>query len=88
MSVTSLRLQPDLEKRLNETAGKLQRSKNWLINQAIKDFLNKESLEDKRWQETLAALESLRKGDVVDAGSVHSWLESWGTDNELQKPVK
>lgn len=88
MSVTSIRLQPDIEKTLVEVAGKLQRSKNWVINQAIKEFLKKENLEEKRWQDTLQALDSLSKGRVVEGASVHSWLESWGTDTELQKPKK
>lgn len=88
MSVTSIRLQPEVEKTLNETAAKLQRSKNWIINQAIKEFLNKESLDDKRWQDTLDALDSLNSGDVVKGESVHSWLKSWGSDSELQKPKK
>jgi len=88
MSVTSIRLQPELEKTLDETATKLQRSKNWIINQAIKEYLNKENLDDKRWKDTLAALESLNNGDVIEGESVHSWLKSWGSDSELQKPEK
>jgi len=88
MSVTSIRLQPDIEKTLEEAAEKLQRSKNWLINQAIKEYLQKESLENKRWQDTLVALDSLNNGKVVEGAAVHAWLESWGTDNELQKPEK
>jgi len=88
MSVTSIRLQPDIEKTLEEAAEKLQRSKNWLINQAIKEFLQKESLDNKRWQDTLTALDSLNDGKVIEGASVHSWLESWGSDAELEKPTK
>lgn len=88
MSVTSIRLQPGVEKTLEEAAEKLQRSKNWLINQAIKEFLQKESLENKRWQDTLIALESLTKSKAVKGASVHSWLESWGSETELEKPEK
>lgn len=88
MSVTSIRLQPGLEKALDETAEKLQRSRNWLINQAIKEYLKKESIEDKRWEDTLMALDSLSNGEVINSASVHSWLESWGSDSELQKPEK
>lgn len=88
MSVTSIRLQPDIEKTLEEAAKKLQRSKNWLINQAIKEFLQKEGLENKRWQDTLKALDSLNSGKVVEGATVHSWLESWRSDTELEKPKK
>lgn len=88
MPVTSVRLQADLEKTLDEVAGKLQRSRNWVINQAIKEFLSKENLEEQRWQDTLQALDSLNKGHVVDGAAVHSWLESWGADTEHEKPTK
>ncbi|MGO2510278.1 hypothetical protein [Marinomonas polaris] len=41
----------------------------------------------KEWQQTLDALESVAKGKVVDASEVHKWLNSWGTDNELEAPT-
>lgn len=86
MSVTSIRLQTELEEPLDELASKLSRSKNWIINQAIKDYLSAQALEEKRWQDTLQALESVSQGKVVDGDKVHEWLESWGTSNELDAP--
>lgn len=86
MSVTSIRLQTELEEPLDELASKLSRSKNWIINQAIKDYLSAQALEEKRWQDTLQALESVSQGKVVDGEKVHEWLESWGTNTELDAP--
>lgn len=40
----------------------------------------------KEWQQTLDALESVAKGKVIAAKEVHEWLNSWGTDNELEAP--
>lgn len=40
----------------------------------------------KALQETLAAMESVARGEVVDADEVHAWLRSWGTSNELPPP--
>lgn len=40
-----------------------------------------------KWQQTLDALDSAAKGKVVDASEVHKWLNSWGTDNELEAPA-
>ena len=56
MSITSIRLADDVDQPLDFLAKKLDRSKNYLINQAIKEFLAKQSLEDSRWQDTLEAL--------------------------------
>ena len=86
MSVTSVRLNADIEAPLESLASKLQRSKNYLINQAIRDLIARESMEDIRWQETLEALESVKSGDVVEADVVHEWLNSWGKPDELLAP--
>lgn len=87
MSVTSLRLQPELSSPLDYLAEKLNRSKNFLINQAIKEFVEKESLEEQRWQETLVALDSVAKGELVPGDDVRQWLQSWGTEQELPPPT-
>ena len=39
MPITSIRLQAELEEPLMLMAKKFQRSKNWMINQAIKEFV-------------------------------------------------
>ena len=53
MSVTTVRLQPEVEENLNAMASKLQRSKSWLINQALSEFFERQMLEQSRWQATL-----------------------------------
>ncbi len=86
MSVTTVRLQPEVEESLNAMAGKLQRSKSWLINQALSEFIARQSLEQSRWQETLKAMESVAQGKVVSGEAVSTWLESWGSPSELPPP--
>jgi predicted transcriptional regulator len=86
MSVTTVRLQPELEQSLLAMSNSMNRSKSFLINQALKEFVDRQSLEQERWQQTLAAMESVAKGQVVAAEDVHAWLESWGSDKELPAP--
>ena len=86
MSITTVRLQPDIEQGLQSVAGTLHRSKSWVINQAVKEFLERQELEKQRWQETLQAMESVAQGRVVSGESVHEWLNSWGSSNELPPP--
>ncbi len=86
MSVTSIRLQKDLETPLEDLAKKLHRSKNWLINQAVKEFVEKGNLEERRWTETLQALDSVERGVVVDVKNVHEWLDTWGSEEEPSPP--
>ncbi|MET0357042.1 MAG: ribbon-helix-helix protein, CopG family [Cellvibrio sp.] len=86
MSVTTVRLQPELEQSLVAMSNTMNRSKSWLINQALKEFVERQTLEQERWRQTLEAMESVAKGQVVAAEDVHNWLETWGTDNELLAP--
>ncbi|GEM_PF-5140674 len=39
-----------------------------------------------RWQDTLMAMESVARGQVVSGQAVHEWLGSWGTTDELMPP--
>ena len=86
MSITSIRLNEDVDKPLDTLAKKLDRSKNYLINQAIREFLAKQSLENSRWQDTLEALESLKAGKSLDEADVNAWLNSWGTGTRITPP--
>lgn len=86
MSITSIRLTDDLEQPLDSLAKKLDRSKNYLINQAIKEFLVKQSLEASRWHDTLEALESIKAGKSLAETNVNAWLNSWGTGNRTSPP--
>lgn len=86
MSVTTVRLQAEVEQQLEAIASKLQRSKGWVINEALAQYIAKQHSEQARWQQTLAAMASAADGKVVDAGEVHNWLDSWGTEHEQDAP--
>ena len=86
MSATTVRLQPELEKSLEAMAGKLHRTKSWVINQALREYMERQELEQARWQDTVKAMEAAALGKVVSGESVHAWLKSWGSDHELPAP--
>ena len=86
MAVTSIRLQPEIEKPLEILSKKLDRSRNYLINQAVKEFIERRIVEEERWSETLVALDSVKNGVVIEEGEVVAWLESWGAENEKAPP--
>jgi predicted transcriptional regulator len=78
MTVTSIRLSKEIEVPLKQLSQKLDRSKNYLINQAVKEFVHRQSMEELRWLDTTQALESVKAGRLVEASEVSEWLESWG----------
>jgi predicted transcriptional regulator len=86
MGVTSIRLQPEIENPLEKLANKLDRSKNYLINQAIKEFIERKNTDETRWSETLEAIDSVKAGKAINEKEVNAWLDSWGSADELKPP--
>jgi predicted transcriptional regulator len=86
MSITSVRLNADVERPLESLAKKLDRSKSYLINQAIKEFVARQSVEEARWGQTLEAIESISRGEAIDEADVNAWLNSWGTEEVKAAP--
>lgn len=86
MGVTSIRLSSEIEAPLEQLAKRYDRSRNYLINQAIKEFLARQAVEDSRWADTLAALDSVKEGRLIGESEMMSWLASWGTVDESVPP--
>ncbi len=86
MSITSVRLQEDVKRDLERVAERQRRSKSWVINQAVREYVRREAREDERWRETLEALDDVAAGRVLPAKDVHAWLRSWGTAKEARPP--
>ncbi len=88
MSITSVRLNPEVERPLDFLSKKLDRSKSYLINQAVKEFIARQSVEEVRWEQTLEAIESVNRGESIDEADVNAWLNSWGTEEPKAAPGK
>jgi len=86
MTVTNIELQDDLEQPLTQLAKKLNQSRNWVINEAVKEFLEQRALDEQRWHDTLPALVSVKNGSSIAAEKVESWLASWGSSEEQSAP--
>ena len=87
MGVSSIRLNADIEAPLEKLARKMDRSKNYIINQAIKEYVARQAMAEARWHDTEDALQSLQAGKLVTENEVNAWLESWGQESEKKPPV-
>jgi predicted transcriptional regulator len=76
----------DLLQRLDATATRLRRSKGWIINDAVREYLEREDQRQRRDEETREALAELEAGQVVDGDEVLAWIDSWGSDEEREPP--
>ncbi len=86
MGMTSVRMPDDLLQRLDATATRLRRSKGWVINDAVREYLEREDLRERRDDETREALAELDAGQVIDGDEVLAWIDSWGSDKEHEPP--
>ena len=86
MGVTSIRLNTDVEGPLEQLAQKLDRSKNYLVNQAIREFVRRQAMEEARWADTLEALSSVKEGNLVDEKVASAWMQSWGDGKPKTPP--
>ena len=87
MSTTSFRLDDDLEKKLDVTATKLQRTKGWIINNALRQYIAREERKLQMLEETEEAISDIEARRVVSGEEVMEWLETWGTAAEGKAPT-
>ena len=74
MPVTSVRLDDDLHQRLERLAEREQRTRGWLINEALRGYLEQEELLAERYRRSLEALEEIEAGaPTADGDAVREW---------------
>ena len=86
MTTTSFRLDKDIEGKLDDVAQSLRRSKSWIINDALRHYIEREERRQRMLRETEEAIADLEAGRIVSGEEVMSWLESWGTELETEAP--
>jgi len=84
-----VRLDEQLENRLNALAKKSQRSKSFLAKEALVRYIEAEELKQREDELTVARWEEYQEtGETISHKSMVEWLETWGTDQEKPCPVK
>lgn len=86
MPMTSVRMPDQLMDKLETIAEKLDRSKGWVIKDAVNQYIERIDRKEKMLAETRQALSEIELGDMVDGDEVMAWIESWGSDNEKSAP--
>jgi len=72
-----------LAEKVDAMALRLERSRGWVMKQALAAWVEQE---EERHQMTLEALEDVDTGRVIDHQAVQAWAASLGTDKPLPKP--
>ena len=74
-----------LADKVDELAQRIERSKAWIVKQALASWVDQE---EERRRLTLEAMTDVTNGNVIDHQSVQAWAESLGTDTPLLPPYK
>ena len=81
----SIRLDEDVLKKLDMMSKAADRSRAWLMSQAVKQYVEHEAWQVEAIKKALDKLES-GKAEFANHDDVAQWLASWGTDNETEPP--
>ncbi|MBZ5545160.1 MAG: CopG family ribbon-helix-helix protein [Acidobacteriia bacterium] len=79
----SIRLKPEIKKRLAKLAKASGRSSNFLISDAVESYVTDQ---EKMLAEIRQADRQVKGGHYIKHRDMKAWLLSWGTDRELPPP--
>lgn len=80
--MSTVDLSDELLEALETVSREMHCGKDWVIDQALRRYLDERKQGQRRWQETLPSLALVEAGHVVDGEVVERWLQSWGTPEE------
>ena len=72
-----------LAEKVEAMASRLERSRGWIMKQALSAWIAQEEERDRLTQEALADVDA---GRVIDHLAVQAWADSLGTDQPLPVP--
>ncbi len=73
-----------LAEKVDMMAERLERSRGWIMKQALSAWIAQEEERDRLTQEALADVDA---GCVIDHQAVQTWADSLSTDEPLPVPV-
>ena len=74
----------DLAAKIDAAASRMDRSRGWIVKQALADWVDQE---DERHQMTVEALAEVDAGRGIAHEAIIAWVDSLSTDSPLPAPV-
>jgi predicted transcriptional regulator len=74
-----------LSRKVDELADRLERSRGWIVKQALAAWIDQEEERHRLTQEALADVDS---GHVIDHQAVQAWADSLGTRKPRPPPLR
>ena len=85
MRVLTTRLPLPLAEKVDKISQRLERSRGWILQQALMDWISRE---EERTRLTLEGLSDVDAGRLVDHSAVQAWADSLESDRPLPAPTR
>lgn len=72
-----------IAEKVDQMASKLERSRGWIMKQALSAWIDQEEERSRLTREALADVDA---GHVIDLQTVQAWADSLDSDNPLDVP--
>jgi predicted transcriptional regulator len=82
--VLTAHIPEELAEKVDRYAESMERSRAWIVKQALSNWVE---WEEEKLKMTLDALEAADRGELVDDDAVGLWIESLDTDSPLPLPT-
>lgn len=83
--VVTAKLPQELALRLDEVAERIERSKSWIVRQAVSEWLAED---ERRYQLTLEALEDVDAGRLIAHENILEYFEQRKRERRMNRPGK
>lgn len=84
---TSIKIDDKLKNRVRELANARWRSANWVMKEAIQQYVDREeAIESIQQEATESWIEFQETGLHITGQEASAWLRTWGTDEEMEIP--
>ncbi len=84
MRILTTRLPVPLAEKVDDISRRLERSRGWILQQALVDWIERE---EERTRLTLEGLADVDAGRVIDHSTVKAWADSLDSDHPLPPPT-
>lgn len=74
----------DLAAKVDAAASRIERSRGWVVKQALVAWVNQE---DERHRMTLEALADVDAGRIISDEAMETWADSLSSDTPLPRPT-
>ncbi|CDZ30456.1 CopG family ribbon-helix-helix protein [Neorhizobium galegae] len=83
----SIKIDDDLENRVQKLATSRQQSPDGIMREAIQQYVEREEAREHFGQEALASWDDYKEtGLHLTGDELRKWLNTWGTDAETESP--